>query len=204
MAFLSSLQVLTDSVRDHLPFVLSLLALAWSVQGVNMVLGYRLNVFGILPRHPLGLLGIAFSPLLHGSVTHIFMNSFFFFALSLIVLLEGKRVFWTVTFSIMLLSGVLVWGLARRALHVGSSSLVVGYWSYSVTMAYLQPSLAHVLGAAIGVFYFGTDLLASLLPQGPKVSVEGHMAGFVAGMVTAFHLGAAKSFFKPLVAWVLH
>ena len=196
---IAELRILFAQVQINVPFVLHLLALAWGVQVVNMLLGYRLNILGILPRVPVGLLGVVFSPLLHGNLSHIFMNSFFFFALSLIVLLEGKALFWVVTANIVLLSGVLVWLFARRALHVGASSLVVGYWSFSVAMAYFHPSLAHFIGAAVGIFYFGTDLLASLLPQGKKVSVEGHLAGFAAGIVTALYFPEVKLFWMPFL-----
>ena len=197
------LQAIFSSVQNYVPYVLHILVFPWLVQIVNALVGYKLNVLGILPRVPVGMLGIVFCPLLHGSFSHIFMNSFFFFALALMVLLQGKHVFWVVVISVTLLSGLMVWLFARRALHVGASGLVVGLWSYSVTMAYYNPSLAHVLAAAVGIFYFGTDLLASMLPQGKKVSVEGHIAGFIAGVMTASYFPIAKQALNPLLPWLV-
>lgn len=176
------------NVQADVPFVLKVMAVAWAIQCLNVALAYRLNVFGILPRRLHGLIGVFVCPLLHGSWSHIFMNSFFFFALALIVLVKGKLVFWVVTAAITVLSGLIVWVVGRRALHVGASGLVVGYWSYTLMLAYTNPSLINFLGAGIGVFYFGVDLLASMLPQGKKVSVEGHIAGFVAGLIVGYYL----------------
>ena len=203
MNTIGQLQVIFSSVQNYVPYVLHILVLPWVVQMVNALIGYKLNVLGILPRVPVGMLGIVFCPLLHGSFTHIFMNSFFFFALALMVLLQGKQVFWVVVISVTLLSGLMVWLFARRALHVGASGLVVGLWSYSVAMAYFNPSLTHVLAAAVGMFYFGTDLLASMLPQGKKVSVEGHIAGFIAGVITASYFPVAKQAVSPLLPWLV-
>lgn len=203
MNIIWQLQAIFSSVQNYVPYVLHILVLPWLVQIVNALVGYKLNVLGILPRVPVGMLGIVFCPLLHGSFSHIFMNSFFFFALALMVLLQGKQVFWVVVISVTVLSGLMVWLFARRALHVGASGLVVGLWSYSVTMAYYNPSLAHVLAAAVGIFYFGTDLLASMLPQGKKVSVEGHIAGFIAGVMTASYFPVAKQALNPLLPWLV-
>ena len=203
MNIIWQLQAIFSSVQNYVPYVLHILVLPWLVQIVNALVGYKLNVLGILPRVPVGMLGIVFCPLLHGSFSHIFMNSFFFFALALMVLLQGKQVFWVVVISVTVLSGLMVWLFARRALHVGASGLVVGLWSYSVTMAYYNPRLAHVLAAAVGIFYFGTDLLASMLPQGKKVSVEGHIAGFIAGVMTASYFPVAKQALNPLLPWLV-
>ena len=55
--------------------LLSGVGLLWGVHILNVLFGYRLCVLGIHPRQPIGLLGVIFSPLLHGSVHHLFMNT---------------------------------------------------------------------------------------------------------------------------------
>ena len=44
------------------------------MQCINMLTGYALNQFGIIPRHGAGLLGIIAAPFLHGGWWHLMSN----------------------------------------------------------------------------------------------------------------------------------
>ena len=193
LAVIDQMIAASNTIQANVPEILSLIAIAWVVQLANMILGYRLNIFGIIPRYAMGLPGIVLSPFLHGSLNHIFMNTIFFFAMACMVSLHGMSVFTIVSISIMGLSGIMVWLFARRACHVGASSLIMGYWSYVMVRAYFDPQAIDVIAAAVGMYYFGMDLLASVAPGKKGVSVEGHLAGLVAGGVTAM-------FFQPICA----
>lgn len=177
-----------NQVQANVPEMLNLIAIAWAVQVANMFLHYRLNIFGIIPRHIIGLPGIVLSPFLHGSVSHIFMNSLFFFAMASMVSLHGMQTFNMVSISITLIAGTLVWLFARLASHVGASGLIMGYWSYVMIKAYMDPQLIDVIAAMLGMYYFGVDLMASIAPGKRGVSVEGHVAGLIAGAITAVYL----------------
>ncbi|MEC8460713.1 MAG: rhomboid family intramembrane serine protease [Pseudomonadota bacterium] len=203
MSLLTQFNHTLVQVQVHVPLVLFLIGIVWAIQIVNMILGYRLNRLGIFPRHLFGLSGVICCPLLHGSINHIFMNSFFFFPLALIVLIKGKLAFWVVTSSITVISGMFIWLFGRNAIHVGASALVVGYWSYSVATAYLTPNMANIAGAILGMFYFGADLLGSMLPQGKNVSFEGHIAGFIAGGITAYQYSKLYAWLAPSLVWLL-
>ena len=174
-----------EQIQTNIPEILNLIAIAWAVQVANMFLNYRLNIFGIIPRHVIGLPGIVLSPFLHGSINHIFMNSLFFFAMACMVSLHGMQTFTTVSISIVLISGTLVWAFARLASHVGASGLIMGYWSYVMIKAYFDPQFIDVISAILGMYYFGADLMASVAPGKRGVSVEGHVAGLIAGALTA-------------------
>ena len=78
MEIINQLLTAIQQIEANVPTLISLIASAWVVQVANMFLGYRLNLFGIIPRHVIGLPGILVSPWLHGSINHIFMNSLFF------------------------------------------------------------------------------------------------------------------------------
>lgn len=184
MSIIAELQVAIDQIQANIPDLLNLIAVAWAVQAANMFLGYRLNIFGIIPRHVIGLPGIVLSPFLHGSINHIFMNSMFFFFMGALVSLHGMTDFTVVSISIILISGTLVWLFARLASHVGASGLIMGYWSYLMANAYTNPQFIDVLAAALGLYYFGVDFAASVAPGKRGVSVEGHVAGLAAGVVT--------------------
>lgn len=168
----------------NMHYVLTIIAALWVIQCVNFILGYRLNTFGILPRTTSGLFGILFAPLLHGSFNHLLFNSIPLFLLMNLVLLTGVSNFIVVTLLITVISGFLVWVLGRKALHVGASGLIMGYWGYLLVNAILFPSIITVL-LAIFCFYYFTGLFASLMPKA-GTSWESHVFGFLSGLFVSY------------------
>ena len=179
------LETLVQTIRDNLSLLFGIAFILWLLLLVNKLLGYRLNYFGILPRTPRGLIGIICSPFLHGNANHLFFNTFPLLALACFVLVGGQALFWKVTLCIILLSGILIWLFGRRAIHIGASALVTGYWGYLLINAYLQPSLMAIVLAIICAYYFG-GLFFGLFPSEEKVSWEGHLLGCIAGIATNF------------------
>lgn len=166
----------------------------WFVQIINAVLSYGLNVFGIYPRRMWGLRGIIFAPVLHSGFDHLFFNTIPLLILIDFVLFAGVTQFLCITLIIMVLGGFLIWLLGRNGMHVGASYLVMGYWGYLLINAYQHPSVLSIVLALVCLYYFG-GLLLGLFPTEEKVSWEGHLFGFVAGI--------AAVYFCPIVmAWI--
>lgn len=173
------------SVQHTAPMVLIFVGIMWAIHIVNALLGYRLNLLGVHPREIIGIPGIICSSFLHGDFNHLFFNSIPLFVLANFVMLDGVYVFYFVTASIILMSGIGTWLFGRRAIHVGASSLIVGYWSYLMVNAILgKTALAIVIGA-VSFYYFGA-LLFSIFPSDLRTSWEGHLFGFLAGIATYF------------------
>lgn len=161
--------------------------LLWFVQIVNFLVGYRLNFLGIWPRKTWGLLGIIFSPFLHGGFDHLFFNSIPLLILVNLLLLFGLPTFLWLTALIMLFSGLATWLFARPGIHVGASSVLMGYWGFLLMQSIFQPSVMSVIVALLCIYYLGS-LWLNLFPQGPGVSWEGHVFGCAAGIAGAFIL----------------
>lgn len=160
------------------------LCIFWAIYLVDMLLQHRLAILGIYPRHLIGLPGIIFSPFLHGNFEHIFFNSIPLFVLVDFVLMEGIQPFLMVSLYITIGSGVLLWLLGRRGIHIGASSLISGYFGYLITNAYRHPSISAIILAVICLYYF-SGILLGLFPQEDKVSWEGHVFGFISGIAVA-------------------
>lgn len=156
----------------------------WVIYLLDMLLKHRLVILGIYPRHLIGLPGIIFSPFLHGNFEHLFFNSIPLFVLVDFVLMEGMQQFLMVSLYIIIGSGILLWILGRRGIHIGASSLISGYFGYLITNAYRHPSISAIILAAICLYYFSSILLG-LFPQEDKVSWEGHVFGFITGIAVA-------------------
>ncbi len=179
-----ALQQIITTMQANAEVALKILGLLWAVQIVNMAMHYRLNVFGIYPRHPFGLIGIFTSPFLHGHLNHLFFNSIPLFLLLVLMLAQGFSNFLTITLNIMIFSGLAVWLFGRKAMHVGASGVIMGYMGYLLTQAYYRPSAAALLLGVLALYYCGS-ILMHLLPSDAKTSWEGHVFGFAAGVAVA-------------------
>lgn len=172
-------------MRANMPYLLAWLAGLWLFHIFNWMFAYRLNFLGIYPRSWRGLIGIFFSPFLHGDFNHLFFNSIPLFVLASFVLLDGWQSFYCVSSIIILLGGLGVWLFGRRAIHIGASGLVMGYWSYLLINAYEEGTLMAIVLAGVCLYYFG-GLVINLFPTQQKFSWEGHVFGFLAGIAAAY------------------
>ncbi|MCD6056339.1 MAG: AraC family transcriptional regulator [Gammaproteobacteria bacterium] len=173
------------SFNHNIPTLLVILAILWGVQLVNSISGYALNQLGIYPRHLKGLIGILFSPFLHGSYGHLFLNSIPLFILTNFVLMEGWPVFISVTVTIMFIGGLLTWLMARLAYHIGASGIIMGYWGYLLVNAYYQQSMLAIVLALVCLLYFGSMWL-NIFPDKSASSWEGHLFGLMAGVSASY------------------
>lgn len=172
-------------MQAHFIKALSLVGILWIIHLVNSVLRYQLNMLGIYPRHVFGLIGIPFFSFLHASFNHIFFNSIPLVILVDLLLLSGKQNFINVTTCIIGISGLTIWLLGRHAIHVGASSLIMGYWGYLLISAWHSPSVLTYAVMFLCLYYFG-GLVVNFFPTEERVSWEGHIFGFLAGVTTLY------------------
>lgn len=186
--FFHHFDALFKQLLFNLPFLLKFIAVIWVVYIVNILLKGRLNILGIYPRHPLGLLGVLFAPFLHASWAHLIMNSLMLLILGMMVLFYGKPIFIAVSILTVLYSGLGIWLVGRKSLHIGASALVMGYFGFLLVEAYYRPNLITIIVAAICVFFF-SGLFVNLFPQDKKTSWEGHVIGFISGIAAVYSYG---------------
>lgn len=185
--FTSTFQHLYTSMHYNLYFLLWMVGGLWFIQIINTLSGYRLNGLGIYPRQANGILGIVFSPFLHGSYQHLFLNSIPLFVLGGLMLMTGKYLFFKISFFIIVVSGLITWLLGRPAYHIGASGLILGYWGFLLCNAYIARSTIAVFLALLCLYYFG-GFIFSLFPQEERISWESHLAGFLAGILACYLL----------------
>lgn len=162
------------------------LGVIWCINIVNWLIGSKLNILGIYPRHLFGLVGIIFSPFLHQNIGHLLFNSIPLYILGLAILTNaGPLNFCWITLVIMVLGGLGVWLFARKGIHIGASGVISGYFGYILINAYTQPSILTILLAILALYYFG-GILLGLFPQEKRTSWESHLFGFASGVLCAF------------------
>ncbi len=100
-----------------------------------------------------------------------------------LVAIRGLRRWLDVTATILVVSGIATWLLARSGNHIGASAIVFGYLGYLVGSAFFERKVSTVLAALVAVVLYG-GLVFGLLPRS-TVSWEGHLFGLLAGWTTA-------------------
>ncbi|MGF1478754.1 MAG: rhomboid family intramembrane serine protease [Cyanophyceae cyanobacterium] len=158
----------------------------WLAELVDRFLfGGRLDLFGIIPQRLIGLRGILFAPFLHGNFPHLIANTIPFLTLGWLVMLQETSDFWIVTLITMIVGGLGVWLIGiPGSVHVGASILIFGYLGFLLLRGYFQRNLPSiVLSLVVGFFYGG--LIWGVLPTRPGISWEGHLFGFLGGVLAA-------------------
>ena len=140
---------------------------------------------GLRPHHIEGLDGIVFAPFLHASFDHVLSNSIPLILLGTFVLAAGGTRFWLTTIFIAVVAGVGVWFLGSGdTIVVGASGVIFGYLGVILMRGVVERSWWHIaVGLLIGLLY-GWQLFG-VLPGDPGVSWQGHLCGFVAGLIAA-------------------
>lgn len=186
MQMIHNILSINQSIIDQVPNGLVVIGILWIVHAINYTSGYRLLILGVIPRRVFGLLGIACAPFLHANFDHIFFNSVPLFILSTFLMTSTFQQAVYVTLSIILLSGTLTWLLARKAIHVGASGVIMGYMGYLLSECYYGRSPSAWIIGIITLYYLGS-LLFSLIPDDTQVSFEGHIFGFASGIYVSLY-----------------
>jgi membrane associated rhomboid family serine protease len=181
------------STRQHLAILLVCLALVWLIElADHLLFGQTLDRLGIRPRSLQGLWGIPLAPLLHGGWAHLMANTVPFLVLAWLVMLRRTRDFFIVTPLVIVLGGLGVWLIAAAGtVHIGASGLIFGYVGYLLARGYFERSFGSILLALVVAVLYG-GVLWGVLPGQRGISWEGHLAGFLAGVLAARLLTPSK------------
>ena len=182
---------MSDIARDlktQAAILAGFVAIMWIVEIADFVLFQgRLDRLGILPRRPDSLWGILFMPFLHGNFPHLMANTVPFITLGWLVMVRSIRDFWLATATIILVGGAGVWLFGSPGYHVGASGLIFGYLGFLLLRGLFERSFTGILLSLVVGSAYGS-LIWGVLPGRPGVSWEGHLFGFLSGVLAAYWL----------------
>jgi membrane associated rhomboid family serine protease len=165
--------------------IAAFVALLFVIQLVNFVSGMWFTRFGTLPRTFVGLRGILFTPLLHGSWSHLMSNAAPLGVLLCIMALTNRHALWPNTAAIWLVSGIAIWLVGRPgSLQVGASGLIYGLAAFLIAAGWLHRDAKSAVAALLVVFLYG-GIVWGIFPNRPGVSWEAHLCGALAGVLVA-------------------
>ena len=164
----------------------TVIGIMWVTEVVDTVLGGRLDSNGIIPRSTAGLDGILWAPFLHGGFWHLISNTLPFAVLSGLVLVQGVRRWINASVIIVIAGGLTVWAFAigSNECHIGASGWVFGLFGFLVVSAILERKLMSIGIGLVTLFFYGSTILFGFVPR-PGLSWEGHLFGFIAGVIAA-------------------
>ncbi|MGK7931941.1 MAG: rhomboid family intramembrane serine protease [Microcystaceae cyanobacterium] len=190
-----------QSIYQHLStqatIIGSFVALFWILEILDVFFlhGY-LDRFGIFPQQLVGLRGVLFAPFLHGGFPHLISNTLPFVILGWLVMVQETSDFWIVTFLSMVVGGLGVWVIAPMGtVHIGSSILIFGYFGFLLFRGWFQKNPASVF-LSIFVFALYGTLIWGVLPTQVGVSWQGHLFGFLGGVLAAKLISKEKRVYK--------
>ena len=168
---------------------LILLAVMWIVKLVEYGFGIRLSFLGVHPLHADGLPGILLSPFLHGGFEHLLANTVPFLVMSVALFYFYPQIAVKVLVGIWLLSGMWIWFGGRDSWHIGASSLIYGLSSFVFFSGLIRKDTRLAALALIVAFLYGSMIWGVFPDFFPKknISWEGHLGGFVAGLLLAYY-----------------
>lgn len=168
--------------------LLAFIAALWGIQALQWAAVLDLAPsFGLIPRRVDGLDGVIGMPFLHGGWDHVAANTTPLLILGGLLLALAPERFWRATAICVLLGGALTWLVARADLHIGASGLIFGWFGVLVGLGVMERSARALIGAAAALGLYGATILSGLAPA-EGVSIEGHAAGLVAGLIAAWML----------------
>ena len=179
--------------------IVSLILIITGVHALNMIMGYQLGYYGIIPRSEPHWFHIYTSPFIHGNLGHLINNLFGLAVFSAFCLLRPVSFYLLSSLFIITLTGALVWMFGRDAVHIGASGWIFGLWSLSIAMALFDRRLINIVSGFLVFFFYG-GMIYGVLPSDPSISFEAHSFGALSGVVFAFlyslYLKSMKRFGK--------
>ena len=151
----------------------------------EITFNYNFNNYGILPQKIRGLKGVFFSPFIHGSTSHLFNNSVPLFILLGFLFFFYRIVAFKVLVVGTILTGILTWTYARNSYHIGASGVIYLLFSFIFFSGILRKHYRLVALSLIVVFLYG-GLIWYVFPMDDGVSWEGHLSGFLTGLMLTF------------------
>lgn len=166
-----------------------LVFLMWVIKLIEVVFGVSFAFLGTNPLHLNGIQGIFLMPYIHGDINHLLANSGPFLILGTALFYFYKDISIRVLIGIWLLSGIWVWFGGRDSWHIGASGVIYGLSSFLFFSGVIRKNTQLAALAMVVAFLYGSTIwgiFPDFFPE-ENISWEGHLGGFVAGIILAIY-----------------
>lgn len=184
---------LISELKFHGVILFGFVALIWAIEIIDLVIFQgSLDALGIKPRSPEGLVGILLAPFLHGGFGHVASNTVPFLIFGWLIMLRETWHFFAVTAISAILGGLGVWLIAPSAsVHIGASGVIFGLFGFLLLAGWFERKLGTIILSIVILLTYG-GLIFGVLPGQLGISWQGHLFGFLAGVLSAKLLARKK------------
>lgn len=158
----------------------------WMVKLYEVYTGQYLSAYGLLPRSWGQWYGVFTMPFLHENFNHLIGNSTPLFVLTSLLFHFYRKFFGGVYLFLFLVTGIWTWIIGRPDIHIGASGIVYGLTSFIVFSGMWSKNFRLSAISLLIVFLYGS-IIWGIFPIEHFVSWEGHLSGFLAGLVISFY-----------------
>lgn len=150
------------------------------------------NRLGFLTGSSFNLLRLFTYPLVHGDYSHLKDNTkpLLVLAFFAVILLPDLALLVPLLLFMLFVQGLGVWFFGGKGLQVGASGLALGLFSFDVLHGLFAGYWKTVVAIALFVLFrrlvWKTLISRGKLPNGARISVAGHLWGFLSGIAAAY------------------
>ena len=165
-----------------IPFLF--LLIMWAVKIIEYNFELSFAHFGVFPQSLSGLKGILLSPFIHKDFTHLINNSYPILILGGILFSIYRKIALQLFIWLFFIAGFWLWIIGRPSFHIGASGIIYALASFLLVSGIVQknPRLSAI--SMLVIFLYGS-MIWGLLPTKEPISWEGHLSGFMAGIIVA-------------------
>ena len=166
-----------------------LVMIMWLAKIIEVVFHLDFGFLGIKPLSAEGLPGILLFHFIHGDWEHLFANTVPILVLGTSLYYFYRPLANKIILILIFSTGLLTWCGARSGVHIGASALVYGLTFFLMLSGFIRRDRKLIIISLIVVFLYGS-LVWGLYPKYAienNISWEGHLSGFVMGIVLAIY-----------------
>ena len=158
------------------------LLIMWTTHLFQFVFNISFIKLGVLPKTYIGLKGIFLSPFIHKDWSHLINNSYPILVLGTLLFYSYKKIAYRIFFLLFIFSGVFLWMIGRQSFHIGASGIIYSLASFLFFSGIIRKNPPLTAISLVVLFLYGS-MIWGLFPINKFSSWEGHLSGFITGLV---------------------
>tara|TARA_B110000908_G_scaffold91290_1_gene108383 strand:+ start:2932 stop:3603 length:672 start_codon:yes stop_codon:yes gene_type:complete len=165
-------------------FPILFLIIMWIVKIIEYYFGISFAHYGVFPQSLSGLKGIFFSPFIHKDFNHLINNSYPILILGGMLFSFYKKIAPQLFLWLFFIAGFWLWIIGRPSFHIGASGLIYALAAFLFSSGIIRKNPKLYAVSLLIIFLYGS-MVWGLLPTKEPISWEGHLSGFIAGILVA-------------------
>tara|TARA_B110000483_G_scaffold65300_1_gene81618 strand:- start:437 stop:1099 length:663 start_codon:yes stop_codon:yes gene_type:complete len=160
------------------------LLIMWLVKIIEVNFQLSFVRYGIFPQTIDGIKGMLFTPFIHKDFTHLINNSYPIIILGGVLFAIYRKIATQLFAWLYFISGFFLWVIGRPSFHIGASGFIYALASFLLVSGIIRKNPRLTAVSMLVIFLYGS-MFWGLLPTREPISWEGHLAGFIAGVLVA-------------------